>query len=121
MSDIRGIGIDHCGIERMRPLLEKDSFLRRCFSEEELAYVRGKGRMAADSLAGLWAAKEAVLKALGCGLTLPMTDITVTHTELGQPLCRLTGEALRLSGGGQLLLSVTHEGDMASAICVWTV
>ena len=121
MSDVRGVGIDLCGIERMRPLLERDDFLRRCFTQEELAYVHSRGRMDADSLAGLWAAKEAVLKALGSGLSIPMTDVHISHTEKGQPICELTGEALRLSEGGKILISITHEGDMASAVCVWSV
>lgn len=121
MSEIRGVGIDLCGIERMRANLEKDSFLNRCFTEDEIGYIRSRGAMAADSLAGLWAAKEAVVKALGCGLSVSLKDIRISHSENGQPLCTLSGAALLLSEGGSLHISITHEGDMASAICVWSV
>ena len=120
-SGVLGVGVDLCGIDRMRSQLEHETFLRRCFTEREIAYIRGRGAQAADSLAGLWAAKEAVLKALGTGLTVPMTDIEITHTDLGQPVCVLRGEALRLSRGGTLRLSITHEGDLAAAFCVWSV
>lgn len=117
MSDVRGIGLDLCAIPRMQELLDSGRPLRRMFSEAEEAYIRAKGVSAAQTMAGLFAAKEAVLKALGAGLSIPMTDVVITHTALGQPMVALQGKAAQL--GGTILLSISHEGDMAAATALW--
>ena len=102
----------------MQALLDEGRSLRRMFTEAEQTYIASKGQGAAQTMAGLFAAKEAVLKALGTGLSIPMTDIVITHTPLGQPLVTLTGKAAEM--GGHVLLSITHEGGMAAAFAVWT-
>ena len=117
MSDVRGIGLDLCAIPRMQELLDSGRSLRRLFTEAEEAYIRAKGASAAQTMAGLFAAKEAVLKALGAGLTIPMADVVISHTALGQPQVTLQGKAAQL--GGAVLLSITHEGDMAAATAIW--
>lgn len=117
MCDIRGLGIDLCQIPRMAELLASGRPLRRMFTEAEEAYIRAKGAAAAQTMAGLFAAKEAVLKALGTGLSIAMTDVVITHTALGQPQATLTGKAADM--GGSVLISITHEGDMAAATAVW--
>lgn len=114
----KGIGLDLCEIARMQALLDEGRSLRRMFAEEEQVYIHAKGATAAQTMAGLFAAKEAVLKALGTGMTIPLTDIVITHTELGQPIAELRGKAAEL--GGKLLISITHEGGMAAAFAVWT-
>lgn len=116
MSDVRGIGIDLCEISRMQELLDSGRSLRRLFSEEEQTYIMSKGATAAQTMAGLYAAKEAVLKALGTGMSVAMTDIRITHTPLGQPQVTLTGKAAEI--GGRIHLSITHEGGMAAAFAV---
>lgn len=114
---VRGVGVDLCEIARMQALLDSGHSLRRMFTEEEQVYIRSKGASAAQTMAGLFAAKEAVLKALGAGLTIPMTDIVITHTELGQPAVALLGKAAEK--GGRILLSISHEAGMAAAYAVW--
>lgn len=114
---VRGVGVDLCSIDRMQALLDSGHSLRRMFTEEEQAYIRSKGVSAAQTMAGLFAAKEAVLKALGAGLTIPMTDIVITHTELGQPEAALQGKAAER--GGRILLSISHEDGTAAAFAVW--
>jgi len=118
MCNMRGIGIDLCEIARMQRLLDEGHSLRRIFTEEEQAYIYSKGASAAQTMAGMFAAKEAVLKALGTGLTIPLTDIVITHTELGQPAATLAGKAAEL--GGKVMISITHEAGMAAAFAVWT-
>ena len=113
----KGIGIDLCEIARMQTLLDEGRSLRRMFTEEEQAYIAGKGASAAQTMAGMFAAKEAVLKALGTGMTVPMTDVVISHTELGQPVATLTGKAAAF--GGTVLVSITHEAGMAAAFAVW--
>ena len=117
-SAVNGVGIDLCEIARMQRLLDEGHSLRRMFTEAEQAYITGKGASAAQTMAGMFAAKEAVLKALGTGLTVPMTDVVITHTELGQPVVTLTGKAASL--GGQVMISITHEAGMAAAMAVWS-
>lgn len=118
MCNIRGLGVDLCEIARMQRLLDEGHPLRRMFTEAEQAYIRSKGAAAAQTMAGLFAAKEAVLKALGTGLSIPMTDIVIAHTNLGQPVITLAGKAAEM--GGHVMISITHEGGMAAAFAVWT-
>ena len=118
MCNIRGLGVDLCEIARMQTMLDENRSLRRMFTEAEEAYIRSRGASAAQTMAGLFAAKESVLKAFGTGLTLPMTDIVITHTELGQPIVTLNGKAAER--GGTIMVSITHENGMAAAFAVWT-
>ena len=119
MSEIRGVGIDMCEIARMQRLLDENRPLRRMFTEAEEVYIRSKHVTAAQTMAGMFAAKEAVLKALGTGLSIAMTDIVISHTDLGRPLAALTGKAAEF--GGTVMLSITHEAGMAAATAIWTV
>ncbi|MBQ7849024.1 MAG: holo-ACP synthase [Clostridia bacterium] len=115
MRNVTGVGLDLCAIPRMQELLDSGRSLRRMFSEEEERYIRSKGAGAAQTMAGIFAAKEAILTALGTGLSVPMTDVCIRHTELGQPQAILTGKA---GFGGEIQLSITHEGDMAAAVAL---
>ena len=118
MSEIRGIGLDLCEIARMRSRLE-GRFMEKYFTEREAAYIHSRGAQAAQSMAGVWAAKEAVLKALGTGIAFPLREVEITHTEAGQPLVQLHGKAAEAAAGGSFLVSITHEGGMAAAVALW--
>ncbi len=119
---IRGVGVDLCGIRRMEEAISHPRFFARVFSESERAYINGKGAMAAQTAAGLFAAKEAFLKALGTGIdSLGLSGIGIVHDEKGAPGYALTGpalERLRAAGAQRAFLSVSHEGDTAAAFCV---
>ncbi|MBQ8161504.1 MAG: holo-ACP synthase [Clostridia bacterium] len=122
MSDLRGIGMDLCEIGRMEKILtgeHRDAFLERVLTEGERAYVLSKGKMAASSLAAMWAAKEAVFKALGSGVTTSMKDVEVVHDDLGAPHIVLHGAALEAAPGSTMMISLTHEAGVAGAMCVW--
>ena len=120
MSEIRGVGLDMCGIERMEKLMDNEAFLKRVFTPGELEYVQNRGKMASSSLAAIWAAKEAVFKAMGTGIFTSMQDVEIGHLESGQPVCTLHGKALERAQGS-MWISLTHENNMAAAVCVWTV
>lgn len=117
-----GIGIDLCEISRMEKLLEDDRFLTRFFNAEEQAYIRRKGKGAAATMAGIFAAKEALTKALGTGITFgSLADIGIHHDQLGAPRYALSGEYARLAEDKRVssfCLSITHDGGMAAAVCV---
>ena len=123
MPEIIGIGTDLCAVSRMEKAIEKEHFYTRVFLEGERAYLDGKGKTRAQSAAAMFAAKEAVAKALGTGFAQGVEPwvIEVTHGEHGAPGIRLHGDAharLEALGGGRVLLSLTHEGDMAMAFAV---
>jgi len=117
---ILGIGTDLCQISRIEKAIEKAHFFERIFTEEERSYLKGKERSRAASAAAMFAAKEAVAKAFGTGFAkgVSASEISVTHDENGAPGIRLTGGAqarLEAIGGKEVLLSLSHEGDMALA------
>ena len=115
---IKGLGLDLCEISRMDKLLENDRFLNRYFTEEEAGYIRSKGKTAGQTAAGIYAAKEALAKALGTGITFDLKEIEVVHDETGKPGYRLTGKAAELGGNDCFLLSVSHDSGISAAVCV---
>ena len=114
----RGVGFDLCEIARMEKLVEDERFLNRFFTEQEVAFIRSKGRNKAQTMAGIFAAKEALTKALGTGLIFDLREIEVRHTETGQPCYVLSGEAAEKAGNDRFLLSISHDGGMAGAVCI---
>ena len=114
---IRGIGIDLCEISRMEEAIHRPHFVERIFSAEEQAYLNTKGSGAPQTAAGLYAAKEAFLKALGTGIDrLSLREIEVIHSDKGAPAYRLNGPYADLACTA--LLSITHEAGVAAAVCV---
>ncbi|QDU71284.1 holo-ACP synthase [Mucisphaera calidilacus] len=121
-------GVDITEVSRIRSLIEEhgDRFLNRCFTAEEAAYGKDSRRYA-EHLAARYAAKEAVLKALGTGLAdgIAWTDIEVTRAATGQPGVILRGRAAQIAqqlGIGRWSISLTHTESlaMASAIAIRT-
>jgi len=87
---IIGTGVDIVQVERFRKN-HSTRFLQRVFSAYEQAYLSTKG---AESMAGLFAAKEAVVKALGTGFSgFSPCDIEIMHKKSGKPYVRLHGRA----------------------------
>ncbi len=119
---IAGIGIDLCRVSRMAELYQDGRFLRRYFAEEEQAYIHSRGKGSAQSMAGIFAAKEALVKAFGTGITgMELKDICVLHDSCGAPYYDLRGqyaEAAAARGISHVFLSITHEEDTAAAVAV---
>ncbi len=120
MCKVQGVGLDLCAIARMEALPRQDSFLQRFFTEEEEQYIHSRGKAAAETMAGIYAAKEAFLKAVGVGIVLPLKDVGVTHNEQGQPCYKLQGQAASFGRDENFLLSISHDGGVAAAVCIWT-
>lgn len=116
---IRGIGLDLCGVDRMGELMAEGRFLKRYYTPREQAYIAGRGEGAAQSAAGMFAAKEAFLKAAGTGLSgAPLKDIEIDHEASGRPRLCLYGKAALLAQGLQAFVTITHEGDTAAAVVI---
>lgn len=125
--NIIGHGIDLVVIERIADMLNKHEqrFLDRCFTPEEQAYANSSEKRKTEILAARFAAKEAVLKAIGTGWRdgIAWTDIDVTRDPSGKPGIILSGEAKKYADNLGItfwLLSLTHtdEHAMASAIAL---
>ena len=118
---IRGCGVDLVAVARIADMV-KTGLPARFFTDEERAYVAGRGAMASQSAAGIFAAKEAMLKALGTGIGgIGLVHTGVSHTALGAPVAVLTGPAAqRLAdiGATRMHLSITHAEGMAIAMAV---
>ena len=121
MTNVRGIGIDLVHIARMRQVLDrwKDRFLRRVFTDAEIAYCQRR-RDPIPHFAARFAAKEAGLKALGTGLSLGIhwRELEVRRARGQAPVLVLSGRAQeigRARGGRRMLLALTHDGDYALA------
>ena len=113
-------GIDLIEIERVRSLLERygSRFIERVFTPQEIAELREN----TASLAGRFAAKEAVAKALGTGIgAVAWREIEILRGPQREPVLHLHGAAARLSGElglGEWSVSISHSQTHAVAMAV---
>lgn len=119
---ICGCGVDLVGVARMEDILREGRFLSRFYTQAEQVYVKRRGAMMAQSAAGIFAAKEAMLKALGTGISeIGLLEVEVAHDALGAPVAVLGEKAaarLQAIGGSRMLLSITHAEGMAVAMAI---
>ena len=117
---IIGIGIDLVKIDRIDKAGKNHSgFLERVFTARERAYC-SRQKFPAQHYAGRFAAKEAVLKAIGTGWSagVKWTDIEVLHGDGGGPIVNISGrikDLMDLRGVKQILLSYSHDEGYAVA------
>lgn len=115
-----GLGVDIVQIARMEAILQRSpGFTARVFSEEERAYCEAHHRPAVH-YATHFAAKEAVLKALGTGFSqgVAVRDVEVSHNVNGRPVAVLHGKAAQIAeeqGVIELPLSLSRTSDTAVA------
>ncbi len=119
--DVKGIGIDLARIPRVRKVVERwsDRFLRRVFTEDEIAYCQRR-RDPIPHFAARFAAKEAALKALGTGLRMGVRwrELEVRRERGEAPTMVLSGRCRAIAlakGARRVLVSLTHDGDYAVA------
>ena len=118
--EIIGTGLDATEIDRIAQMIERygDRFVRRVFTDGEIAYCQGK-RDAASSFAARFAAKEAAMKALGTGYSRGVywQGIEVVRRG-GPPQLRFHGGAatrFAAMGATSALLTLTHAQNLALA------
>ena len=113
------IGIDIVEIERMEKAMRIRGFLAKIFTEAEREFLKSKD-FSIESAAGMFACKEAVAKALGCGIAegVRISDIEVLHNDKGAPCVNLSQSAkakLEAAGADGVAVSITHEKHYAVA------
>lgn len=112
------VGVDIIEIERIRRALTRAGFRERCFTEAERAYCDSRADPA-QSYAARFAGKEAVGKALGCGIRFTWKDVEIVGRP--KPSVRLSGRTAAFAErvrAGAIDLSMTHSREIAAAICV---
>jgi holo-[acyl-carrier protein] synthase len=125
VSKILGIGLDIVEIPRLRQAVEKRGrvFLNKVFTKRELKDCRGKKKGQWASLAGRWAAKEAVYKAVG-GFwkgPAPHNQVEIYAGPSGQPLVRLLPgikKSLAKCSIQNIQISISHEREIAAAVAI---
>src|SRR5947209_15348284 len=94
MTQILGIGTDIIECPRIGKMIEQhgELFLRRVYTEREIRYCQAR-KHAIEHFAGRWAAKEAILKAIGTGWArgISWTDLEVRHSFSGEPKVHVCG------------------------------
>ena len=119
---IVGIGVDAVEIDRFRRSLERTPSMKsRLFTSEELEYVEPHDDPTA-SLAARFAAREAVMKAMGVGLgAFEFHDVWVQRADSGRPTLAVTGRAQQIAnelGVTDWHLSITHTASTAIAYVI---
>lgn len=115
-----GLGTDVVDIDRLRTVLERTPRVAdRVFTDGERALAASR-RDPVPALAARFAAKEAVMKALGVGLgAFELRDVEVVREPSGRPILRLTGRAAALAdeaGVTRWHLSLSHSDLVAIAV-----
>lgn len=112
---ILGVGVDLVDLARFESkLVSTPALINRIFTETE----RDRPM---QSLAGIWAAKEALIKALGDSSGLRWHDVTVAKDSKGKPFLELSGATAEIAtskGISSWHLSISHDGGMACAFVV---
>ncbi len=117
------VGIDVLDVERAKKLVGSEKFLNKYFTEKEIEYIRTTGH-SEQTLAGIYSAKEAVLKALGIGIGrgIDLHDIEIDHDVLGKPFLNMISEYGKKMfediGATGVDISISHTKDVSTAICV---
>ena len=115
---IIGVGIDLLELDRVKKLAEREAFLKKCYTDAERERFRGFPA----ALAGNFAVKEAVSKALGTGFAgVAPADIECLRDEKGRPYVNLLGRASERAaelGVTSVHVSISDTDDLVTAIAV---
>lgn len=117
------VGIDVLDVVRMEKFVQNEHFLEKYFTPYEIEYVSKNYRQTL-SLAGIYSAKEAFLKALGIGIGggINLNDIEINHEDSGKPYLHvLSSKAqimLKTMNVSNIQISISHADEIATAICI---
>jgi len=116
------VGIDIVDNVRAEKLINNKAFLNKYFTESEINYVNDTVNRVMR-LAGIFACKEAFVKALevGVGAGVNLKEVEVCHKESGAPYLELHGSAKQLAmelGLAEIKISISHTDNISTAVCV---
>jgi holo-[acyl-carrier protein] synthase len=121
MSQIFGIGVDIVECLRIAQMIERhgEAFLNRVYTDQEIEYCHSR-KMSTQHFAGRWAAKEAIVKALGSGLRhgIRWRDVEVHSDPQGKPVVGMRGAArdmIEKLGIAQVMVTISHCRTHATA------
>ena len=117
---IIGIGVDIIEIERVRQAIQNNkNFLSKLFTEKEIDYFISR-KMNSEVIAGNFAAKEAVSKALGTGFRgFSLLDIEILRDQLGKPIVYLSDDMKKIiNANHRINVSISHNRTAAIAFVV---
>lgn len=122
--DILGIGTDIIEVPRIGRMIEQhgELFLRRVYTDREIHYCQAR-KHAFEHFAGRWAAKEAILKAIGTGWAkgICWTDMEIRHDPAGGPRVLVRGgarDAALRRGISEIRISISHCRTYATAFAI---
>ena len=114
------VGIDTVEIDRIKELINKERFLERVFSDEEIKEF-GLRNNKPEHIAAAFASKEAFSKAIGTGIAgFKLTEVSLLHLENGKPYLKFSGNALSIVTERRLSfdVSITHTNSLATAVVI---
>lgn len=118
---IIGIGTDIVEISRIEKIMNRtSSFIQKSFTQNEIEYFKSKG-LKGNIVAGNFAAKEAISKAIGTGFRgFGLKDIEVLRDELGKPIVNLSDKIYKLVNVKEfnIYISISHSKENAIAYAV---
>lgn len=121
--NILDLGVDIIEIERIKKAVDKGGFLDRVFTDEEIEYFKSKGYRA-ETIAGNFAAKEAISKSIGTGIReYNFKDIEILRDKLGKPIVKTYNNLEKICIDYNVLeikVSISHckEYAIANAITI---
>ncbi len=121
---IIGLGTDIIEIVRIGQMIERhgELFLNRVYTEEEVTYCQRR-KESYQHFAGRWAAKEAIMKALGTGFIrgIRWQEVTIQSQKSGKPIVKLlggAGEYAEKLGIEEIYLTISHCRTYATATAI---
>ncbi len=124
-TEIIGIGIDLVEVSRIEHAIKtKKTFLKRIYSDKEIK-LSDRGKFRLEELAGRFAVKEAILKAIKTGWRKGVTfkEVIVLNEPSGAPYVNLTGKARKVAdslGVKNIYISISHTKDLAIGMAIAT-
>lgn len=122
------VGVDIVEIDRIVNVKNKEALINKMLTQNEKNYLQTKSQKVNNqfseydcSLAGFWAAKEAVLKALEIGIVADLKQVEILHKENGAPFVKLHEKFCKkhnILNSASISISISHDGGMAICVCL---